>query len=73
MKYLTKPSVKACSVNPIDVKVRAHVYDDYPNYYEHVPKDPYQVLGYDGAGVVEQVGPDVTNFSKGDEVFYAGS
>ena len=57
-------AVKAISVNPVDVKVRA-------------PKDgledPPRVLGWDAAGVVEAVGPDVTLFSPGDEVFYAGS
>ena len=28
----------ACSVNPVDVKVRNGVYDDYPDYYDRVPK-----------------------------------
>ncbi|KAK5164674.1 uncharacterized protein LTR77_009880 [Saxophila tyrrhenica] len=65
--------VKACSVNPIDIKVRSRVYDDFPDYYEHVPKDSYQVLGYDGAGVVETVGNDVKGFKPGDEVYYSGS
>jgi len=57
-------SVRAISVNPVDTKVRA-------------PKggveDPPRVLGWDAAGVVEAVGPDVTLFALGDEVFYAGS
>lgn len=57
-------SVKAISVNPVDTKVRA-------------PKagveDPPRVLGWDAAGIVEAVGPDVTLFAAGDEVFYAGS
>ncbi|KAK3713333.1 hypothetical protein LTR37_008525 [Vermiconidia calcicola] len=66
-------SVKACSVNPIDIKVRSHVYDDYPDYYDLVPQNPYQVLGFDGAGVVVEAGSDVTGFEVGDEVFYAGS
>jgi zinc-binding alcohol dehydrogenase family protein len=56
--------VKAISVNPVDSKVRS-------------PKDQVEselkVLGWDVAGVVEQVGPDSTMFKPGDEVFYAGS
>ena len=32
-----------------------------------------KILGYDAAGVVDAVGPDVTLFKPGDEVFYAGS
>lgn len=64
--------VKACSVNPVDTKVRAGVYDDYPDYYERTPKLP-QILGFDAAGVVESAGPDVEKFKAGDEVFYAGS
>ena len=57
-------SVKAISVNPVDVKIRAP---------KDGVEDPPRVLGWDAAGVVEAVGPDVTLFSPGDEVFYAGS
>ncbi|CEG92189.1 alcohol dehydrogenase catalytic domain-containing protein [Propionibacterium freudenreichii] len=31
-----------------------------------------KVLGWDAAGVVQGVGPEVTLFAPGDEVFYAG-
>ena len=31
-----------------------------------------KVLGWDAAGVVQAVGPEVTLFAPGDEVFYAG-
>lgn len=56
--------VRAISVNPVDYKVRS------PKNREEVePK----ILGWDVAGVVEQVGPEVTLFRPGDEVFYAGS
>lgn len=56
-------AVKAVSVNPVDTKVRA-------------PKDTVEetprVLGWDAAGIVEAVGPEVTLFKPGDEVYYAG-
>ena len=57
-------SVRAISVNPVDVKVRAP---------KDGVEDPPRVLGWDAAGVVEAIGPDVTLFAPGDEVFYAGS
>ncbi|HEX6900203.1 MAG TPA: zinc-binding alcohol dehydrogenase family protein [Thermoanaerobaculia bacterium] len=56
--------VKAVSVNPVDVKVRA------PK--EAVETAP-RILGWDAAGVVEEVGGEVSLFSPGDEVYYAGS
>jgi NADPH2:quinone reductase len=56
--------VKAVSVNPVDVKVRAAV---RPN------DDEYKILGWDAAGIVRQIGSEVTLFKPGDEVFYAGS
>ena len=64
--------INACSVNPVDTKVRAGVYDDYPDYYSRAPRPP-QILGFDAAGIVESVGPLVARFNAGDEVFYAGS
>ncbi|KAF1966522.1 GroES-like protein [Bimuria novae-zelandiae CBS 107.79] len=64
--------IKACSVNPVDTKVRAGVYDDYPDYYERTPPLP-QILGFDAAGVIHAVGSGVKDFKASDEVFYAGS
>jgi NADPH2:quinone reductase len=58
-------SVRAVSVNPIDTKVRMR---GGPNAGE-----PAKILGYDAAGVVDAVGPEVSLFKPGDEVFYAGS
>ncbi|MGU3432128.1 zinc-binding alcohol dehydrogenase family protein [Actinomycetes bacterium M1A6_2h] len=52
--------VRAVSINPVDVKVRAGLTEP-------------RVLGFDAAGVVTAVGPDVTGRSVGDEVYYAGS
>jgi zinc-binding alcohol dehydrogenase family protein len=55
--------IEAIAVNPVDTKVRA-------------PKDKVEaaprVLGWDAAGVVEAVGPEVTLFKAGDPVYYAG-
>lgn len=55
--------VEAVSVNPVDTKVRSP-----KPQVEAQPK----VLGYDAAGVVEAVGGEVTRFTPGDEVWYAG-
>src|SRR4051794_17939669 len=57
-------AVKAVSVNPVDTKVRKRAAP---------PQGDTKILGYDAAGVVDAVGPDVTLFHPGDEVFYAGS
>src|SRR3989344_1198028 len=55
--------VKAAGVNPVDTKMRAK-----PAAYP-APLPP--VLGCDGAGVVQAVGPAVTGFKPGDEVYYS--
>jgi len=55
--------IKAVSVNPVDTKIRRNV---APN------EGQAKVLGWDAAGVVKAVGPDVTLFKAGDEVWYAG-
>ena len=57
-------AVKAVSVNPVDTKVRRRAAP---------PAGEFKVLGYDAAGVVEAVGPEVKLFKPGDQVFYAGS
>ncbi|QIO72127.1 zinc-binding alcohol dehydrogenase family protein [Rhizobium leguminosarum bv. trifolii] len=54
--------IKAVSVNPVDVKVRAH---------SAPPADELKVLGWDAAGIVKAIGADVTLFKPGDEVFYS--
>ncbi|WP_440982456.1 zinc-binding alcohol dehydrogenase family protein [Shinella sumterensis] len=56
--------IKAVSVNPVDTKLRAKAAP---------PEGEWRVLGFDAAGIVKAVGPDVTLFKPGDAVFYAGS
>ncbi|EOH6072778.1 zinc-binding alcohol dehydrogenase family protein [Burkholderia cenocepacia] len=56
--------VRAVSVNPVDVKVRAGMAPEAGQ-----PK----VIGWDAAGVVRAVGKGVTLFKPGDKVWYAGS
>lgn len=55
--------IKAIAVNPVDTKVRQSrsAHNGHP-----------VVLGYDAAGVVAEAGPDVSGYSVGDEVYYAG-
>jgi NADPH2:quinone reductase len=57
-------AVKAISANPVDYKVRKRAAP---------PEGEVKILGYDAAGIVDAVGPDVTLFKPGDAVFYAGS
>src|ERR1700758_969217 len=57
-------AVNAISANPVDYKVRKRAAP---------PEGEYKILGFDAAGVVDAVGPDVSLFKPGDEVFYAGS
>ncbi|MBZ0091262.1 MAG: zinc-binding alcohol dehydrogenase family protein [Sulfuricellaceae bacterium] len=54
--------VRAVSVNPVDVKIRASA----------TPQGGPRILGWDAAGVVVEVGADVQWFKPGDCVYYAG-
>jgi zinc-binding alcohol dehydrogenase family protein len=56
--------IRAVSVNPVDTKVRRSA---------NVEAGQHRILGYDAAGVVTAVGPDVKLFKPGDEVYYAGA
>jgi zinc-binding alcohol dehydrogenase family protein len=56
--------IRAVSVNPVDAKVRLRKPPD---------EGDWRVLGFDAAGVVEAVGPEVEEFEAGDAVYYAGS
>jgi zinc-binding alcohol dehydrogenase family protein len=55
--------VKAISVNPVDTKIRRN--DE--------PLGEPRILGYDAAGIVRAIGPEVSNFGIGEEVYYAGA
>jgi NADPH:quinone reductase-like Zn-dependent oxidoreductase len=55
--------LKAAGVNPVDWKIRKGLLQG------RLPHEFPIILGWDGAGVVEEVGSEVKNFKKGDEVF----
>jgi zinc-binding alcohol dehydrogenase family protein len=58
--------VRAISVNPVDTKVRAGGGPGRPD-------GQLQILGWDAAGVVKEIGSEVTLFRPGEEVYYVGS
>jgi NADPH:quinone reductase-like Zn-dependent oxidoreductase len=54
--------VRAAGLNPVDYKIReGYLAGAFPSHFP-------LILGWDAAGVVEQVGPAVTWFKPGDEV-----
>ena len=55
--------IKACSFNPIDVKIRQRRSSEIGHNI---------ILGWDASGIIEKVGPEVVDFQPGDEVYYAG-
>jgi zinc-binding alcohol dehydrogenase family protein len=55
--------VEAISVNPVDTKIRKNT----------DPEGTDKVLGWDVAGTVVAVGPEVRRFKPGDAVWYAGA
>jgi zinc-binding alcohol dehydrogenase family protein len=56
-------AVKAVSVNPVDALLRKNVAP---------ASGELKTLGFDAAGVVDAIGPDVTLYKVGDEVYYSG-
>src|ERR671930_573129 len=56
--------IHAIGVNPVETYIRAGT-------YARLPALPY-TPGNDGAGVVEQAGPDFAKFEKSDRVYTAG-
>src|ERR1700712_85653 len=59
--------VQASSVNPIDWKIRAGY------LAQDKPLSGPGYLGYDAAGVVDEVGPGVSDVTVGDDVFGLGA
>ncbi|RYY66001.1 MAG: zinc-binding alcohol dehydrogenase family protein, partial [Chitinophagaceae bacterium] len=57
--------IKAISINPVDFKIRQ-------NSVKDTVLDTPKIIGWDAAGVVEDIGNEVTLFKKGDLVYYAG-
>jgi NADPH:quinone reductase len=55
--------VHAASVNPVDTKIRR---------FSPTQDGEPRILGFDAAGTVVAVGPEVSRFAVGDNVFYAG-
>ncbi|QSX34394.1 zinc-binding alcohol dehydrogenase family protein [Shewanella avicenniae] len=55
--------VSAISVNPVDTKIRTNA---------SAEAGSYKVLGWDAVGTVTAVGSEVSLFSVGDRVWYAG-
>jgi len=56
--------VNAVSVNPVDVKLRVR---------RGAEGNEWAILGFDAAGIVDAIGPEVKNFKVGQAVYYAGS
>ncbi len=56
--------VEAISVNPVDAKIRRSA----PGKQEEPPR----ILGWDVCGIVRATGKEVSGFSPGQRVFYAG-
>jgi NADPH:quinone reductase-like Zn-dependent oxidoreductase len=55
--------VRAAGVNPVDTKIRGgYMAKELPYHFP-------MILGWDAAGVVERVGPAVTWFRRGDQVY----
>jgi NADPH:quinone reductase-like Zn-dependent oxidoreductase len=55
--------VSAVGVNPVDAKIRQGASKErWPHFFP-------LILGWDAAGVVEDVGPAITDYGQGDEVF----
>ncbi|KAI0649876.1 GroES-like protein [Trametes meyenii] len=59
--------ILACALNPVDWAIV-----DPPYSKMLIPSFPY-ISGLDGAGVVVQIGSDVTNLKEGDRILFQGN
>jgi NADPH2:quinone reductase len=57
--------VFACGVNPVDTYIRS-------GQYQNKPVIPY-IPGKDGAGIIYQIGDNVTKFKINERVYFLGS
>ncbi len=76
-KSLLAVEVPIPAVGPNDLLVQVHAVSVNPVDTKQRKRKPSQegepvVLGYDAAGVVTQVGAEVSGFQVGDQVYYAG-
>ena len=55
--------IEGISINPVDIATRKKINEEL--------SDP-KILGYDGYGIVKEIGEGVENFNVGDKVFFAG-
>ncbi|MDX2479478.1 MAG: NADPH:quinone reductase [Desulfuromusa sp.] len=63
-KKQLKIAVKAIGVNPVDTYIRAGIYPIKPN----LPYTP----GMDAAGIITEIGPEVSHRKVGDRVYICG-
>jgi NADPH:quinone reductase len=54
--------IRASGINPLDLKI-------HEGAAAHARQAPPAILGLDMAGIVESLGPDVSGFKEGDEVY----
>jgi len=61
--------VLGAATNPVDTKVL----ENFGNKTAEFTRKGPLILGFDGAGIVEHIGTEVTKFKVGDEVYFAGA
>lgn len=64
--------VRAIAMNPVDTQVRDARGKFKPKEVDAEEYPEGKILGYDGAGLVEELGDEATMFQVGDRVYFAG-